>query len=99
MNELVLLVEYTAKPGEREAFLAEVNAAGIPEKIHAEEGCICYRYYLDTEDENKILLVEKWESEAHQQKHLQTPHMAELKNIKEKHVVNTTLEKIEKKSL
>ena len=72
MSKLLLLVEYTAKQGERGAFLEEVQAAGILE----------------------ILLVEEWASEEDQQKHLQTAHMAQLKVIKEKYVLSTTLQKV-----
>ena len=92
MSKLLLLVEYTAKQGERGAFLEEVQAAGILEKIYAEDGFLKYAYYLDAAD--KILLVEEWASEEDQQKHLQTAHMAQLKAIKEKHVLSTTLQKI-----
>ena len=94
MSKLLLLVEYTAKQGERGAFLEEVQAAGILEKIYAEDGFLKYAYYLDAADADKILLVEEWASEEDQQKHLQTAHMAQLKVIKEKHVLSTTLQKI-----
>ena len=91
MSKLLLLVEYTAKQGERGAFLEEVQAAGILEKIYAEDGFLKYAYYLDAADADKILLVEEWASEEDQQKHLQTAHMAQLK---EKHVLSTTLQKV-----
>lgn len=94
MSELLLLVEYTAKPGARTAFLEEVKAAGILEQIYAEEGFITYRYYLDEADENKILLLEEWTSEECQQKHIQTPHMVRLKGIKEKYIASSTLKKV-----
>lgn len=94
MSKLLLLVEYTAKQGERGAFLEEVQAAGILEKIYAEDGFLKYAYYLDAADADKILLVEEWASEEDQQKHLQTAHMAQLKVIKEKHVLSTTLQKV-----
>ena len=94
MSKLLLLVEYTAKQDMREDFIAEVKNAGILEKIYAEDGFLKYAYYLDAADENKILLVEEWASEEHQQKHLQTAHMAQLKTIKEKYVVSTTIQKV-----
>lgn len=94
MSKLLLLVEYTAKQGERGVFLEEVQAAGILEKTYAEDGFLKYAYYLDAADADKILLVEEWASEEDQQKHLQTAHMAQLKAIKEKHVLSTTLQKV-----
>ena len=52
-----------------------------------------YNYYDDVEDSDKLLLVEEWESEEDQQKHLQMPHMETLKQIKEKYVLDTAVTK------
>ena len=43
MEELTLTVVYTSKPGMRQAFVEEVVARGILDKIRAEEGCIALR--------------------------------------------------------
>lgn len=40
-----------------------------------------------------LLLLEEWESEEDQQKHLQMPHMEMLKQIKEKYVLDTAVTK------
>lgn len=94
MSKLLLLVEYTAKQGKRATFLDEVEASGILEKIYSEEGFLTYHYYLDTADENIILLVEEWESEDHQQKHIKASHMTQLMTIKEKYIVSTSIKKV-----
>ena len=41
----------------------------------AEEGCISYRLYEDTEAENEFLFVEEWESQDALQRHFRTPHI------------------------
>lgn len=83
MEELVLTVKYNCKPGMREAFLRTLVDRGIVTAIRSEDGCLCYDYYLSVQDENVILLVERWQSEAQQRAHMQQPHMAELMAIKE----------------
>lgn len=93
MSHLLLLVTYQTKPGVREDFLNEVRASGVLAQIHAEDGCIRYDYYLDVQNPDQILLVEEWETEEKQQKHLQAPHMNQFKEIKGKYVLETTLEK------
>lgn len=93
MKELLLCVTYTAKHGEKEKFIDEVSAGGILEKIRQEDGCLQYEYYYATQDEDKIVLVEKWENEEKQQIHMKQPHMEQLKDIKEKYVIHTKLEK------
>ena len=93
MSHLLLLVTYHTKSGVREEFLKKVLTSGILDQIHAEDGCIRYDYYLDVQNPDQILLVEEWETEEKQQKHLQASHMAQFKAIKENYVLETTLEK------
>ena len=94
-EKILLLVTYEVKPGERENLVNAVTEAGILEKIRKEDGCIGYQYYFDSADANRILLVEKWESETKQQEHLKTAHMKAFKEIKEQYVLNTTVEKVQ----
>lgn len=92
---LTLYVQYTAKPGCREAYLRSVREEGIQAAIRAEEGCLRYDYYLSAEDENTILLLEQWESEAHQRAHMAQPHMARLREWKEMYIDATVIGKAE----
>lgn len=94
MSQLMLLVTYTTKPGMREAFIREVTDCGILEQIRAEEGCLCYEYYRAVEEEDRLLLVEQWASAEHQEQHIQQPHMAYFREIKEQFVTNTQLDKL-----
>ena len=91
---LTLFVTYTAKPGMRGAFMDALRHAGIHAAVNAEDGCLKYDYYLDAQDENKVLLVERWESKEKQQIHLTQPHMAAMKEIKAAYVESTALEEV-----
>ena len=44
----------------------------------AEQGCISYRFYEDTEAEDEFVFVEEWESQEALQRHFRTPHVAEF---------------------
>jgi quinol monooxygenase YgiN len=44
----------------------------------AEEGCLSYRVYEDTEIENEFVFVEEWESQEALERHFSTPHIAEF---------------------
>lgn len=92
---LTIYVKYTAKDGCREKFLREIVEQGILTAIRNEEGCLMYDYYLSAQDENVILLIEQWESEAHQRVHMQQSHMKPLMALKEKYVAETILGKVE----
>ena len=62
--------------------------------IRQEPGCLAYDYYFSAQDENELLLIERWQSAEHQRVHMQQPHMARLKAIKEQNVDSTTLGKV-----
>lgn len=90
-ESLLLHVKYQAKSGKREAFLKEILESGILEQIRKEDGYLGYAYYCDAVQPDGILLVEEWESKAKQEKHLLTPHMMELKKIKEHYIADTVV--------
>lgn len=95
MKEIMLIVTYKLKPRSREGFLGEIAAAEILQKTRREEGALRYDYYLSATDADTVLLVERWKSAEAQAAHLQTAHIAELKRIKEKYVLETAVEKFE----
>ena len=90
-----IYVKFDCLPQKREAFIGKVKTTGILDAIRAEDGCICYDYYLSEKDANLLLLIEKWESKEHQQIHLDQPHMAELRSFKDEYIANTVLGEFE----
>lgn len=93
MQQLLLIVTYTAQPGMRAQFVSEVTASGILDTIRSEDGCLGYTYYDDAEDPDRIILIEQWQSQEQQQVHMTQPHMARLMEIKNKYVVDTQVRK------
>lgn len=90
MSELKILVEYSVKENKLNDFLTEIKNNKIREKILEEKGCISYDYFLPEDTtQNKLVLIEKWQSTDLQQLHLTTPHMQTFSTIKEKYVGNT----------
>ena len=94
MNDLILYVRYHAKDGCREHFVREIVAQGLLTLIRAEEGCLSYDYYFSAQDENEVLLIEHWAGEEYQRVHMQQPHMAKLRAIKEQYIEDTQLGRV-----
>ena len=90
-----IYVKFDCYPEKREAFVEAVKKEGILSAILAEDGCIRYEYYFSEADENELLLVEAWESKRHQQIHIEQPHMARLREIKDDYIKTTTLGEFE----
>lgn len=65
-----------------------------PAQIRQEDGCLAYDYYFSAQDENEVLLIERWESAAHQRVHMEQPHMARLREIKDKYIAATKLGRV-----
>jgi len=86
-----IYVVFRSFPGKREAFIERIQEEGIVSKVRAEDGCIRYDYYFSEKDPNEILLIEAWESAQHQKVHIEQPHMAQLRKIKEEYIESTTL--------
>lgn len=93
-EQLTLYVRYTAKAGCREAFVREIVETGILTLIRQEAGCLAYDYYFSAQDENVVLLIERWESAEHQRIHMQQPHMTRLREIKDKYIAATKLGRV-----
>ena len=85
-------VTYTMKPGMREEFLRRLEEGNFRQTVLAEAGCLGYDYYRGVEDENILLLVERWTDRQAQQLHLQQPHMALVRAAKEACAADTRLE-------
>jgi len=92
MNKTYMLtVTYFAKPGCSHSFVEELEASGVATAVREEDGCICYDYYYSAKDPDVVFLFEEWESMQHQQIHITQPHIATLKQIKEKYILDTAL--------
>lgn len=96
MDEITLIVAYRCKDGKRGNFVRDVAAKGILDKILKEDGCIAYKYAMSATDEDELILIEHWASEAQQLVHLEQPHMQELKSIKERYVESTSVDKLKR---
>ena len=90
-----IYVKFDCLPQKREAFVQKVKETGVLSAIRAEEGCIRYDYYFSEKDPNELLLIEQWESKAHQQIHLDQPHMATLREFKDDYIAKTHLGEIQ----
>ena len=94
-NTLTLYVRYLAKPGCRETFLRQLTTHGVIDAIRREDGCLRYDYFLSVQNADEILLVEQWQTQAHQRIHLQQPHMARLRELKAQYIDDTSMGKVQ----
>ena len=86
-----IYVVFKSVPGKREEYIKRLYDEGIVDEIRKEDGCIKYDFYFSEKDENEILLIEYWETKEKQQIHINQPHMARMREIKEDYILSTQL--------
>ncbi len=89
-----IYVKYQCHPQKREAFIQKVTETGILAAIRGENGCVKYDYYLSEKDPDELLVVEQWETKAHQQVHIDQPHMAQMRGFKDDYIASTVIGEI-----
>jgi len=73
---IVVVGRVRTDPDRREALVRVGQTVAAASR--AEEGCINYRLYEDTEVENEFVFVEEWESEEALQQHFATAHIRDF---------------------
>lgn len=77
----------------KDKFIQDIFSSGVLEKIYQEDGCLGYSYYYPVQDEDKVFLLEQWDTEEHQKIHLRQSHMEKLKSITNLYVIDIHFEK------
>ena len=93
MEHVILHVYYSCKPGMAKTFVSALQEQGLQAKVQAEDGCMQYDYFFSAQEENTVVLLEKWRDAAALETHLAQPHMAEIRAVKEQFVADVKLEK------
>ncbi len=86
-----IYVVFKTFSGKREAYIEKMNAEGYLSAIRNEEGCLLYDFYYSEKENDELLLIEAWESKAHQAAHMKTPHMAEVMELNKNYIESTKL--------
>jgi quinol monooxygenase YgiN len=73
---VALVVTFQARPG-KEIELRKI-LTGLLAPTRKEAGCINYDLHVAPDDPSKFLFYENWTSEAHLNKHGETPHVQNL---------------------
>ncbi len=73
MNKLAIVARIRAKKGNGDFLFSELKK--LMEPTRKEDGCYIYDLHKDNEDPDFFVYYEKWESEAHLDAHMDTPHI------------------------
>ena len=84
---------YKGKNGAAKKFAEEMISSGTVEAIRKEPGNIGYDYFISMEDEETLLLIDKWENQEAIDRHHASPMMAKITELREKYDLHMTVER------
>ena len=88
MKALYLIAEIYPKPETLERLSEEFKT--LIEKTRAEEGCLLYDL-VEEEGFDGWLMIEKWESREHWEKHIESDHVKHINSLDELFTTPTNL--------
>ena len=89
---LTINIYYTGKNGSARAFAKEMVESGLVERIRKEEGNLKYEYFFPMDDEETVLLIDRWENEEAIEKHHKTEMMSEIAKLRDKYNIHMSVE-------
>ena len=78
-------IYYSGKNDAARKFAEEMMESGTVAAIRTEPGNLQYAYFYPLEDEETVLLIDSWESQAAIDAHHQTPMMQKIMELREKY--------------
>lgn len=90
---IVVNLYYTGRDGSARAFAAEMESAGVADRIRAEQGNICYRYFQPLDDPETVLLIDAWEDQEAIDAHHASAMMRELAALRDKYDLHMKAER------
>ena len=84
---------YTGKDGAARAFADEMVASGTVDAIRAEDGNLRYEYFFPMEDEETVLLIDRWEDQAAIDAHHKSEMMGRIAALRDKYRLRMRVER------
>ena len=90
---LIVNIYYTGENGSARKFAEEMISSGLVDKIRSEEGNERYEYFFPMEDEETILLIDKWKNEEALDIHHKSEMMKQIADLRNKYNLKMKVEK------
>ena len=90
---ITINIYYKGKNGNALKFANEMINSGLVNKIRNEKGNLKYEYFIPLNDQETILLIDKWESQETLDIHHKSPMMKEIAILRDKYDLKMEVEK------
>ena len=90
---LIINIYYTGKNGSARKFAEEMVSSGIVDRVRAEEGNERYEYFFPMEDNETVMLIDKWKNQEALDLHHKSEMMKEIADLRNKYELKMRVEK------
>ena len=84
---------YKGKNGSARAFAKEMVDSGIVDRIRAEDGNLRYEYFFPMDDNETVLLIDRWENQEALNRHHKSAMMGEIAKLRDKYGLKLNVER------
>ena len=90
---LIINIYYKGENGSARKFAKEMMESGLVDRIRAEEGNERYEYFYPMNDNETVMLMDKWKNEKALDIHHKSDMMKEIAILREKYTLSMRVEK------
>lgn len=90
---IVVNIYYTGKDGSARLFAKEMAESGIVERIREENGCERYENFFPMDDDESVLLIDRWSSQQALDMHHKSDMMQEIARLRKKYKLSMRVER------
>ena len=90
---LTINIYYTGEKDNAKKFANEMITSGIVDRIRKEEGNLKYEYFYPIDDQETVLLIDKWKDEEALDIHHKSDIMKEIAELRDKYKLKMRVEK------
>ena len=95
---LTINIYYTGNNGSAKKFAEEMVLSGIVDRVRAEKGNKKYEYFFPMDDDETVLLIDRWKSQEALDEHHKSSMMKEIAELRDKYKLHMKVEQfVEKK--
>lgn len=84
---------YTGKDGSAKAFAKEMTERGIVDAVRREEGNERYEYFFPMDDEETVLLIDRWKNQEAIDLHHKSEMMKQIAELRDKYKLRLKVER------
>ena len=90
---LIVNIYYSGENGNARRFAEEMVSTGVVDRVRGEEGNLRYEYFFPMDDNETVMLIDKWKDQEAIDIHHKSPMMMEIADLRNKYNLKMRVER------